>query len=149
MARNLEELRRRYNKSASGPRGAMPMMRGGPRRDPSMKGKPKDMKKTVKRLLSYVGEYKISLVLVIICMLFTATTSLVGSYMIAPIIDRITLEIKPDAEIVMSPAEKIVDGIITKGKAHIDESLITRESYSKSKKKDVTKYKPQSNEYHI
>ena len=115
MARSLEELRARFNQTSKEQRRAVPMVnRGGPRRDPSMKGKPKDLKKTVGRLMSYVGKYKISLVFVLICMIFTAATSLVGSYMIAPIIDRITVEVVPDADIVMSPAEKVVDGIITK-----------------------------------
>ena len=63
MARTLEELRNRYNSSAShGQKKAMPMGPRGPmRRDPSMKGKPKEFKKTVKRLLSYVGKHKLKL----------------------------------------------------------------------------------------
>ena len=114
MARTLEQLKARYNRSARSQKRAMPMMhRGGPRRDPSMQGKPKDMKKTVGRLLSYVGKYKFRLALVFICMFFTAFTSLVGSYMIAPIIDRITVVVAPETEIVMSPAEKAVDKIIS------------------------------------
>ena len=114
MARTLDELRARYNSTARGGRRAMPMGPGprGPRRDPSMKGKPKNLKKTVVRLLSYVGKHKIKLALVVLCMLFTAVTSLVGSYMLAPIIDRITLEIFPDAKIEMSAAERAIDKII-------------------------------------
>ena len=115
MARTLEQLRARYNSSEKAQKRAMPMMnRGGPRRDPSMQGKPKNMKKTVGRLLSYVGKYKFSLAVVFICMIFTAITSLFGSYMIAPIIDRITVVVAPETEISMSPAEKMIDGLITK-----------------------------------
>ncbi|MBQ3017266.1 MAG: ABC transporter ATP-binding protein [Clostridia bacterium] len=77
-----------------------------------MKGKPKELKKTVKRLLSYVGQHKLKLALVFICMLVTAITSLVGGYMIAPIIDRITVELFPGSEIKMSAAEKMVDKVI-------------------------------------
>lgn len=115
MARSLERLRERYNSSATSRRQAMPGMPGGPRRrDPSMKGKPKNLKKTVGRLLQYVGKYKFTLILVLICMMFTAATSLLGGYMIAPIINRLTLEITPDAKIEMSAAEKLADGVISK-----------------------------------
>ena len=117
MARTLEQLRERYNSiSHGGPRRAMPMAhgpRGGMRRDPSSKGKPKNFKKTVKRLLSYIGKHKFKLGLVLVCMLFTAVTALVGSYMVAPIIDRITLELFPDAKIEMSAAERLADRAIT------------------------------------
>ena len=115
MARNLEELRKRYNSIDRGQqRRAMPMGHGprGPRRDMGMGGKPKEMKRTIKRLLSYVGKHKMKLALVCLCMLVTAVTSLVGSYMIAPIVDRIALELFPDANIEMSAAEKAVDKII-------------------------------------
>ena len=114
MARNLEELRKRYNSASShGSKRAMPMNPRGPmRRDPGMKGKPKDLKKTVKRLLSYVGKHKFKLSLVFMCMMVTAITSLVGGYMIAPIIDRVTVELFPNAEIKMSAAEKLVDKVI-------------------------------------
>ncbi len=114
MARTLDELRKRYNSSSShSAKRAMPINPRGPmRRDPSMKGKPKELKKTVKRLLSYVGQHKFKLALVFICMLVTAITSLIGGYMIAPIIDRITVELFPDVEIKMSAAEKTVDKII-------------------------------------
>ena len=114
MARTLDELRKRYNSSSShGARRAIPINPRGPmRRDPSMKGKPKELKKTVKRLLSYVGQHKLKLALVFICMLVTAITSLVGGYMIAPIIDRITVELFPGSEIKMSAAEKMVDKVI-------------------------------------
>ena len=53
-----------------------------------MKGKPKDLKKTVLRLLSYVGEYKYRLVAVLLCMLCTTTFSLIGGYMLAPIVNQ-------------------------------------------------------------
>ena len=115
MARTLEELRKRYNSIDRGQqRRAMPMGHGprGPRRDPGMRGKPKEMKKTIKRLLSYVGKHKMKLALVCLCMLFTTVTSLVGSYMIAPIVDRIAIELFPDVNIEMSAAEKAVDKII-------------------------------------
>ncbi len=115
MARNIEELRARYNSSDKGSHGrAMPMMpRGGPRRDPSMRGKPKNLKITVARLMKYVGQYKFRLIFVALFMLLTAVTSLIGSYMMAPIINRLTIELFPDANIQMSAAERVADNVIT------------------------------------
>ena len=65
MARSLEELRKRYNSTSHG----MSLRGGGPGRGPGPrgKGKPKEMGKTVKRLLSYVGDHKGKLVLVFLC----------------------------------------------------------------------------------
>ena len=64
MARSLSELQKQYNSSSKPGRG--PGMGGGPRvRGPAgMGGKPKDLKKAVGRLLSYVGKYKVLLVVV-------------------------------------------------------------------------------------
>ena len=64
--RNLDQLRERYNSASSkagGPMGGPPMGGPGPRgRHPGgMKGKPKNLKKTVSRLLSYVKVYKLRL----------------------------------------------------------------------------------------
>ena len=55
MARNLQELQKQYNSSASAEKRGMPMMRGpgGPRG--MGKGKPKNTKNTIKRLFTYVG----------------------------------------------------------------------------------------------
>ncbi len=90
--RTLDELQKQYNKGAAG--GKRPMgFGGGPRGrhgGPGMKGKPKNLKSTVKRLMSYVGMYKFRLLLVLFCMLFTTVSSLIGGYMMAPIINRIT-----------------------------------------------------------
>ena len=63
MARNLETLQKQYNTHTK-PGGVpgRPMgrpMGGGPRGHMrGMGGKPKDMKKTVSRILSYIGNYK-------------------------------------------------------------------------------------------
>ncbi len=116
MARTLEQLQKQYN-SAAAPqkRGGMGMRRGpgGPGRHGGPGGKPKNMKKTLSRLLGYVGIYKLRLIAVLVCMLVSTATSLLGSYMLAPIIDRLTLAVKPDAEIRMSVAEKAADKIIS------------------------------------
>ena len=114
MARNIDELRARYNSAVKHSGGPGPMMGRGPgmRRGPG--GKPKNMKKTIKRLLNYVGRHKFKLAAVFLCMLFTTVTSLLASYMIAPIIDRLTVEIFSGKVIEMSATEQIIDGVIQK-----------------------------------
>ena len=109
MARTLERLRAQY--------AAKPgeMMKG-PRQGPpgrGMTGKPKNARQTVRRLMSYVSKYWYKLVLVLLCMLITTVTSLCGGYLMAPIIDKLTLAVKPDAVITMSPFEQIADNVLT------------------------------------
>ncbi|MBE6792377.1 MAG: ABC transporter ATP-binding protein [Ruminococcaceae bacterium] len=70
------------------------------------------MGKTVGRLLSYVGKYWFRLVLVLLCMLMSTVTSLIGGYMLAPIINHIALAIAPNADIQMSAVEKLADSAI-------------------------------------
>ena len=88
-ARTLEELQKQYggksskNKMMGGGHG--PRRGGGP--GVRAKGKPKDTKATVKRLLSYLSKYKFRLVLVIVCMLFHTLSSLTGSYILKLVID--------------------------------------------------------------
>jgi ATP-binding cassette subfamily B protein len=116
MARTLSELQAQYHSTAKdgkrpmggpgpGPRGPMHSKRG---------SKPKNTKVTVKRLLSYVGKYKFRLFVVLISMILTTVTSLCAGYMIAPIINRITLEVNPDTVLKMSPIERFTDNLITK-----------------------------------
>lgn len=115
MARALEELQKRYNSRSRDAQGRSmagqmgPRGRGGPR----MTGKPKELKRTVGRLLSYVGRYKFRLIIVLICMLLTAVSSLIGGFMIAPIVNKLTLELFPDAPLSPSPAEAMMDTVIS------------------------------------
>ncbi len=112
MARTLEQLQRQYNSAAEPKkRGGMGMRRGPG--GPGMTGKPKDMRRTLSRLMAYVGTYKLRLLAVLLCMLVSTVTSLLGSYMLAPIIDKLTLAVKPDADIRMSAAEVIADRAVT------------------------------------
>lgn len=113
--RTLDDLQRQYNQKAANEKRGMPM--GGPRGGrggPMPHGKPKNTAATVKRLWSYVSCYKLRLVLVIFCMLINTLTSLVGGYMIAPIINRITLAVAPNADISLTPVGKIADNVISK-----------------------------------
>ena len=110
MARTLEELKKQYNVVSHGES----LRGGGPGRGPGprAKGKPENIGKTVSRLLSYVGKYKFRLVTVFFCMLLTTISSLCGGYLIAPIINRITLAVNPDAELAPSAIADFADGII-------------------------------------
>lgn len=110
MARTLKELRNQYNSVSHGES----LRGGGPGRGPGprAKGKPKDVAKTIKRLLTYVGKYKGRLILVFLCMILTTVSSLCAGYLIAPIINRITLAINPAAELAPSAIAVFADGII-------------------------------------
>ena len=112
--RTLEQLQKQYNSSSKygGPKGGPGF---GPRgRGMGMKGKPKNLKKTITRILSYVGAYKLRLVAVLCCMLCTTGFSLVGGYMIAPIVTRISKHLAPDKAVEMSAMETAADAIIEK-----------------------------------
>ncbi len=117
MARTLKELQKQYNtashgESLRGGPGGPPGPRGGGPHGRRGLGKPKNAGATVKRLLSYVGQYKLRLILVFFCMLLTTLSSLCGGYLTVPIINRITLAVKPDAVLEPSPLAALADGII-------------------------------------
>ncbi len=92
MARTLEELQKQYNSKASF--GKMGPMRGPGRGGPGprgqhMSGKPKNSSDTIKRLFSYIGKYKYRFIWVFLCMFFSTVTSLLGAYLLSPIINRV------------------------------------------------------------
>ena len=108
MARTLERLQAQYAAKPGD------MMKG-PRQGPpgrGMTGKPKNARQTIGRLMSYISPYRFRLMLVLLCMLLTTVTSLCGGYLMAPIIDKLTLAVKPDAVISMSPFEQIADNVL-------------------------------------
>ncbi len=112
MARKLEELQRQYH-STQKPMGGMG---GGPRggRGAGAKGKPKNLKKTVGRLLSYVGKYKALLFVVFIFMMLNTAMSLVGGYMTRPIINRLSeyVGLPVSEESINTPIYQALDSII-------------------------------------
>ncbi len=113
MARNLEELQKQYNSASQ----QLKNMRGGRRGGPGgmamrQAGKPKNSAKTIARMLSYAKGYGGRFIGVLCCMLLTTVTSLIGSYFMAPIIDRLALAVNPNAEINMSVFERIADRAI-------------------------------------
>lgn len=117
MARTLEQLQKQYNASAphgKGPGG--PGRPGGPgggrRGGPGGHGKPKNTKKTLGRLLAYLGPYTGRFVGVFACMFVSTVANLVGSFMLAPVITRLAKEVAPDKVKGMSAAEEIADHVI-------------------------------------
>ena len=96
-ARTLDELQKQYGgRISDSKKGGM--MRGpGPRRGhggPGVraKGKPKNTKQTIKRLLSYISKFKFRLVLVFVCMLLSTLASLTGGYILRPVINALVGE---------------------------------------------------------
>ena len=87
--RTLEELQKQY----AGGKAGDPKKRMGPGRGRGpavrMGGKPKNMGKTLARLASYLKKYRLRLVTVLVCMLLSTLTSLVGAFLLSPIINNI------------------------------------------------------------
>lgn len=103
-ARSLEELKKQYSGAQSQAFAGGMKGPGGPGRGPGggrgmrAHGKPKNVKNTMKRLMSYLGIYKVKLVLVLIFMLCSTATSLIGSYILRPVINSLTEADKTVAE---------------------------------------------------
>lgn len=113
MARSIEQLKKQYNSISHGE-----SLRGGPGGGPPRggrraSGKPKNASATIKRLLSYVGAYKLRLISVFICMILTTLSSLCGGYLIVPIINRITQEVDPSVILKPSATAMYADKIIS------------------------------------
>ena len=111
MARSLEELQKQYHSSSKpGPRGGGPRGRG----PQGHGGKPKNTKKTIGRLLKYVGKYKILLFVVLFFMMLNTVFSLVAGYMTRPIINRLSayVGLEVDPEVLKSPIYVALDSLI-------------------------------------
>ena len=86
MARDLKELQKQYNTSATAIRmgrgpggpGGGPRGRGGVR---AGKSSLKHGSATIKRMLSYLSKYKFRIVIILLCMLVNTVASLCGGYL--------------------------------------------------------------------
>ena len=109
MARTLAQLQERYNKKA-----ALGARMGGGPRGPRIQGgaKMKNSRATIARMLGYMKPYKFRLIAVLFCMLFSTLTSLFGSYMIAPVINRLTV-FTTHKDYDMSAMEKLADKFLS------------------------------------
>ncbi len=92
----IERLQKKYASNQSfhpgmGGPGKRPGGPGGPGRGPGMPGgKPRNVKKTMGRLMGYISGDIPKLVIVFICVILGTVSSLAGSYMLRPIINNIT-----------------------------------------------------------
>lgn len=75
-----------------------------------MGGKPKETKKTIGRLLTYLGRDKGKIIVALICAICSSATMIAGSYMLSPIIDGLTKTVQ---EAVQHPAN--ADAVIQDG----------------------------------
>ena len=110
MARTLSQLQQQYNTAAADRRGMFGGRRGPGAGGPG--GKPKDTGKTARRLLAYLKPYRLRIVVVLLCMLVTTVASLIASYLLAPIIDRLTLAVVPGAELSQSSISLAITGFL-------------------------------------
>lgn len=110
--RSLESLQKRYNSvAADAKRGRFgPPGRPGPggRNGVRAKGKPKNTGAVIKRLWGYVSRYKLRLALVVLCMLCSTGTALVGAYIMRPIINTVADVATPAEERVAYLAQILV-----------------------------------------
>ena len=116
--RNLESLQKQYAKSSHGPGGpgghggGRGPGRGGPP-GRGMGGKPKNAKHTIARLLGYLRPHTFSLFLVLVCMLASTVTSLIGSYLLSPVINHLAgVEMAADASFFTKLADKIISALV-------------------------------------
>ena len=95
-------------------------------------GKPKNTGTVIKRLWGYVSKYKLRLVAVVFCMLISTFTSLIGAYMLSPIINRITIAVLGDAaDIKFTAIGRIVHNVILKAeKLPIFERIVALGDYA-------------------
>lgn len=88
----MDSLKRRYGRRTSQTvKAAVPGPGHGPggpgRRMPVRSGKPKQTRETIRRLLSYLDEDKAKMGLAFVCVILNTLGTLVGSYMLRPIIN--------------------------------------------------------------
>ena len=146
MARTVDELKSIYDKMPSTSKKGFGMRGRGGHGGPGGPGgragggKPASVSRSVKRLFSYTGKYKFLFLPVFLCMLLSTAASLAGSYMLAPVIDRLIIALNPHADINISTFEAAADRVIAavSGKPGI-ESIISSKGTSAGAG-DVTVY---------
>ena len=93
--RTLENLKARYG-------GSFDPTKEGPRRGPGPGGlsfgKPQNGGEVFRRLMGYIGRYWKRLIAVLLCMLFSTASSLIASYLLRPVINRIADGATPAAD---------------------------------------------------
>ncbi len=130
MARKLEELQKQYSFGSTGSKG-----HGGPGKGPGRgrpTGKPRNVKGNVKRILGYISPYKLHIIAAFLCLVVTTVTSLVGSYMLSPVVNKIASVPNADTDFadtivaaVSGVFEPIVEALIGNGAAEKVSYLLT------------------------
>ena len=85
--RRMESLKHRYGREVAAQKRGMGHGPGGPGGGRMAKGTPKNSKATIKRLMGYLNEDKSKMMLAFFCVIVNTIASLVGSYMLRPIIN--------------------------------------------------------------
>lgn len=73
----------------------------------------KNARKTITRILGYLAKYKLRIFVVLLCMLANTLASLCCSYLLAPIINKLTLAVTGEEQ-PMSNIERLADNIISR-----------------------------------
>ncbi len=108
-ARDLKELQKRYAGTASTDRSVPGAGMGGPGRGPGggrmrgprPRGKPKNTKATVKRLVSYIMAYRFHLILALIFMILNTLASVMGSYLLRDVINVLDESVAPGKSLIL------------------------------------------------
>ncbi len=121
----LKELQQKYQRASStvpgGPgAGQGP---GGPKGGSARGGKPKDVRNTIRRLLSYLKEDKMKLIIVFIFVVISVIASIAGSYVLRPIVNNLDSDFhvwkaSADAEkagVVADSVKKLVKNLLFMG----------------------------------
>ena len=99
----MADTRKNYKKAETGPV-------KGPGHGPGARGgfqKPKDTKKTIKRLLGYLFQKKLPIILVLLCLVISTAASIAGTYMLRPIINELVGS-APASEKIASLASSLI-----------------------------------------
>jgi ATP-binding cassette subfamily B multidrug efflux pump len=99
----MADTRKNYKKAETGPV-------TGPGHGPGARGgfqKPKDAKKTVRRLLGYLFRKKLPMILVLLCLVISTAASIAGTYMLRPIINELVGS-APASEKIASLASSLI-----------------------------------------
>ena len=112
-SRSLEELQKQYSSHKHKDNRMGPGHGPGRGRGPGgMGGKPKNAKQTILRLLAYFKPHSIKLILVLFCMVFSTVTSLIGSFSLLPIINRIgNVETLPKDGIMAVKMDQVIEAL--------------------------------------
>lgn len=112
-SRSLEELQKQYSSHRHKDNRMGPGHGPGRGRGPGgMGGKPKNAKQTILRLLAYFKPHSLKLILVLFCMIFSTVTSLIGSFSLLPIINRIgNVETLPKDGIMAVKMDQVIEAL--------------------------------------